>query len=61
MENIEKQSKWEKLSKYLENKEYYEILLLDMLRANELKQEEYQEMIRKSEKAYREFLDNIKK
>jgi len=62
MENIEKpQSKWEKLKKYLDTKVHTEILLLDLLRTWKLSQRDYEQMIRDSELAYRQFLKDINK
>jgi len=60
MENIEKQSKWEQLKKYLDTKEHTEILLLDLFRNWELSQQDYNQMIRDSEQAYRQFLKDLK-
>ena len=62
MENIENpQNKWEKLKKYLDTKEHTEILLLDLLRSRELSQKDYEQMIKDSELAYRQFLKDLKK
>ena len=61
MENINKvESKWEQLKKYLDTKEHTEILLLDLLRNGELSEQDYNQMIRDSENAYRQFLKDLK-
>jgi len=53
-------SKWERLKGYLDAKEHTEILLLDLLRNWELSQQDYNQMIRDSEAAYRQFLSDLK-
>lgn len=60
-ENIDNMpEKWKKLLRYLNTKEYYEILLLDMLRANEIPQSEYNKIIADSEKSYKQFIADLK-
>lgn len=60
MEKIEKLSKWDRLKKYLAEKEKYEVRLLDMLRAWELQQQHYRKIIEENDKAYYRFLSELK-
>lgn len=53
-------SKAARLKWYLENKERVEVLLLDLLRNNELSQRDYEKMIQDSEQTYKEFLKNLR-
>ena len=59
LEKIE--TKWKKLKKYLDTKEHTEILLLDLLRNLELSEKDYNQMIKDSEAAYKQFLIDLKK
>ena len=54
-------SKWERLKKYLADKERTEVLLLDLLRQWELQQQYYNKLIEESDKAYYRFLSELKK
>ena len=54
-------SKWEKLKKYLADKEKIEVLLLDLLLNKEIPQEYYRKQLEESEKAYYRFINELKK
>jgi len=54
-----KENKLEKLSKYLKQKQDIEVLLLDMLRANDISPKEYADIIDKNKKAYKRFLEDL--
>jgi len=53
-------SKWERLKKYLSEKEAIEVLLLDLLLNKEINQEYYNAMIKESEQSYKQFLSDLK-
>lgn len=57
-ENHESEIK-KQCSDYLKSKEYYEILLLDMLRANEIDQKEYDLMFVQCESSYIQFKKDV--
>lgn len=59
MEKIE--SKWDKLKQHLRNKEWFEVLLLDLFRSWEMSQEEYTKMLKDRQSAYMKFLEDLKK
>lgn len=61
MTEKEPQNKWEKLKKYLAEKESIEVLLLDLLLNKEINQDYYNTMIKESEKAYYQFVNELKK
>lgn len=53
--------KLERLKQYLSMMEYYQCQLLDMLRAKDISQQEYNELIEHSQDWYRKFLEDIHK
>ena len=53
------QTKTEWLKLYLASMEYYQCKLLDMLLNKELTKQEYDDMINKSQEAYKQFLANL--
>lgn len=60
MENIVKGCNENRLQKYKESKEYVETLLLDLLRAHEMEEDEYNQMKEEMDIAYKQFLKDFK-
>jgi hypothetical protein len=60
MENIEKQDKWEKLKKYLQDLEWYQLEIRELFLCKDINEQEYNKMINDSQESYKQFLKDLK-